>query len=319
VADPFWGEKLIAKVDRRGLRCLSKAGFLPMIGQTLGHYRIEARLGEGGMGVVYRARDTQLERTVALKLLGKRVPADDAARARLLREARSASALNHPNICTIYEVGEAGGEVYIAMEYVEGRPLSAVIPSRGLPTEQVLRYGTQMADALAHAHERGVIHRDLKSSNVAITLEGRAKILDFGVAKRLCDEELEGVTRSTASLTEAGAIVGTLAYLAPEVLQGRPADAPSDLWALGVVLYEMAAGKLPFQGQTGFELSSEILREPPAPLPPEVPAGLRAIILRCLAKDPGERYQRASELRAALEALQSGAAVAAVSDHGCPN
>ncbi len=285
-----------------------------MIGQTLGHYHIEARLGEGGMGVVYRARDTQLERTVALKLLGKRLPADDAARARLLREARSASALNHPHICTIYEVGEAGGEVYIAMEYVEGRPLSAVIPGQGLPVEQVLRYGTQMADALAHAHERGVIHRDLKSSNVAITPQGRAKILDFGLAKRLRDEELEGVTRSAAALTAAGAIVGTLAYLAPEVLQGKPADARSDLWGLGVVLYEMAAGKLPFQGQTGFELSSAVLREPPAPLPAGVPAGLRAVILRCLAKDPGERYQRAGEVRAALEALQSGAAVAAVSD-----
>ncbi len=279
-----------------------------MTGKTLGHYRIDEKLGEGGMGVVYRAHDTQLERTVALKLVGERLPADETARARLLQEARSASALNHPHISTIYEVGEADGQTYIAMEYAEGRSLSALIPSDGMPMENLLRYGTQIADALAHAHERGIIHRDLKSSNVVITADGRAKVLDFGLAKRLPEAELEEVTRSKASLTEAGAVVGTLSYMSPEVLCARTADARTDIWALGVVLYEMATGNLPFRGQTGFELSSAILREPPPPMPPRVPAGLRAVILRCLAKEPGERYGRASEVRAALEAIQSGAA-----------
>lgn len=280
-----------------------------MIGQTLGHYRIEAELGAGGMGVVYRARDTRLERSVALKFVGERGTAE--AGARLVREARAASSLNHPHICHIYEVGEAEGRAYIAMELVEGRPLSALVPAEGLPVEGVLRYGAQVADALAHAHERGIVHRDLKSANVVITPEGRAKVLDFGLAGRLPDQELAEATRSRAALTATHAVAGTLPYMAPEVLRGEPADARSDLWGLGVLLYEMAAGKLPFEGQTGFELSSAILREPPAPLPARVPAGLRAIIQRLLAKEPGQRYQRAGEVRAALEALQSGTAIAA--------
>ncbi len=275
-----------------------------MIGQTLGHYRIEAQLGAGGMGVVYRAHDTRLERTVAVKVIGESLEADATARARLIQEARAASALNHPNICTIHEVGEAGGRAFIVMEYVEGRPLSAVAPGDGLPVETVIRYGSQIADALAHAHERGVVHRDLKSSNIIVTPEGRPKVLDFGLAKRLRGAGLEDATR-TQGLTGAGAIVGTLLYMAPEVLRGEPADTRSDIWALGVVLYEITAGRQPFQGQTGFELTSAILREPPAPLPPQAPVGLRAIIHRCLAKEPGERYQRAGEVRAALETLQS--------------
>jgi len=281
-----------------------------MIGLTLGHYRIEAELGAGGMGVVYRARDTRLERSVALKFVGEQRTAE--AGARLVREARAASSLNHPHICHIYEVGEAEGRAYIAMELVEGRPLSALVPAEGLPVESVLRYGEQVADALAHAHERGIVHRDLKSANVVITPEGRAKVLDFGLAQRLQPEQLAEATRSRASLTGEHTLAGTLHYIAPELLRGEPADARSDLWALGVLLYEMAAGKLPFEGQTGFELSSQILREPPAPLPARVPAGLRAIIQRLLAKEPGQRYQRAGEVRAALEALQSDTAIAAV-------
>jgi eukaryotic-like serine/threonine-protein kinase len=282
-----------------------------VIGQTLGHYRIEAKLGEGGMGVVYRARDLELERTVALKLIEACSAADETARARLLREARSASALNHPNICTIYEVGEAGGEAYIAIEYVEGRPLSVLVPAGGLPVEKVLRYGIQIADALAHAHDRGVIHRDLKSSNVVVTADGRAKILDFGLAKRFEAPQLDAATRSQVSLTQTGAIVGTLGYMAPEILKGRPATPQSDVWALGVMMFEMVSGRLPFKGQTGFELSSAILREPPSPFPTTFPSGLKAIIQRSLAKEPGERYQRAGELRAALEAIQPGTATAA--------
>ncbi|MDP9267452.1 MAG: protein kinase [Acidobacteriota bacterium] len=264
------------------------------------------------MGVVYHAHDEQLDRDVALKVLGERWLTDEKARARLLQEARTASALNHPHVCTIYEVAESDGETYIAMEYVAGRPLSALVPGEGLPTETLLRYALQISDALAHAHQRRVIHRDLKCANVVITPEGRAKVLDFGLAKRLREEDLNAVTRSQMSLTEAGVVVGTLHYLAPEVLRGQPADERSDLWALGVMLYEMATGQPPFHGKTSFELTSGILREPPEPFPERVPSTLRGVIQRCLVKEPGERYQSAVEVRAALETLQSSAGVPAV-------
>ncbi len=278
-----------------------------MIGQTLGHYRILEKIGAGGMGEVYRAHDEQLDRDVALKVLPAQSFTDDTARTRLLREARAAAALNHPHICTIHEVGEADGQAYIAMEYVQGQPLSQLIPQGGLPVEQGLRYGAQIADALAHAHERGIVHRDLKSGNVVVTADGRAKVLDFGLAKRLSTHELvEATTQSQASLTQPGSVLGTLPYMAPEQLRGQPADARSDVWALGVVLYEMLSGRRPFQGQTGYELSSAILSQPPGPVPARVPVELKAIIERCLAKEPAQRYQRAGEVRAALEAVQSG-------------
>jgi serine/threonine-protein kinase len=283
-----------------------------MIGRTLGHYRIDAELGAGGMGRVYRARDTKLQRDVALKVI-TRSPLDDSARARLLQEARAASALNHPHICTIHEVGEMDGQTFIVMEHVEGRPLSRIVPSGGLSIEEVLRYGVQIADALAHAHGRGIVHRDLKSANVVVTPDGRAKVLDFGLATRRDDAvagpSLDEVTRSRTSLDEAGVISGTLPYLAPELLRGAPADARSDLWALGVILHELASGSLPFTGQTGFELAAAILREPAATLHPRVPAPVRRIIQRCLVKEPAQRYQQASEVRAALEILQSEVAV----------
>jgi serine/threonine-protein kinase len=277
-----------------------------VIGQTLGHYRIESQLGAGGMGVVYRAHDTKLERKVAIKVVGERLSSEPSARERLLREARTVSALNHPHICTVHEVGEADGQVFIVMEYVEGRPLSAAL-SEPRPTEMVVRYGIQIADALAHAHERGVVHRDLKTGNVMITPEGRAKVLDFGLAKRLPTEDLaEQPTRSGDSLTQASQVVGTLHYLAPEVLRGQPADVRTDIWALGVLIYELASGTLPFKGRTRYEVTGAIQSEPPQPLPPRVPSGLQAVIQRCLAKEPGQRYQRAGEVRAALEAIQSG-------------
>ncbi len=277
-----------------------------MVGQQLGHYRILERIGAGGMGEVYRAHDEQLDRDVAIKLLPTSVLSDATARARLLREARSAASLNHPQICTIHEVGEADGQAYIAMELVEGQSLSARLAGGALPTEQVLRYGLQLAEALGHAHERGMVHRDLKSANIVITPEGRLKVLDFGLAKRLSENEMDEVTRSQASLTAAGALVGTLDYMAPEQLRGQPADARSDIWALGVVLYEMAASARPFQGQTGFELSSAILNQRPAPLAAKVPLELRAVIERCLEKEPARRYQRGGEVQAALEAVQTG-------------
>lgn len=279
-----------------------------MVGKTIAHYNVTAKLGAGGMGEVYRAHDEQLDRDVALKVLPASSFADPAARARLLREARSAASLNHPNICTIHEVGEAEGQAYIAMELVEGRPLSELVKDEALPAESVLRYGIQVAEALSHAHERGIVHRDLKSGNVVVTAEGRAKVLDFGLAKKLGEGELDEATRSQVSLTQPGAIVGTLAYMAPEQLRGEPADARSDIWALGVVLYETAAGTRPFQGQTGFALSTAIMSRTPPALPGKVPVEVRAVIERCLAKDPGQRYQRAGEVRAALEAIQTGSA-----------
>ena len=274
-----------------------------MVGQTLGHYRIEAKLGEGGMGVVYKAEDFKLKRRVALKVLSDKLSQEPQALARLEREAQAASALNHPHICTIHEVGEAAGRAYIVMEYVDGLTLRAMVAIGGVSVEAAVRYGTQIADALAHAHERGVVHRDLKSANVVITPEGQSKVLDFGLAKRVEPSELGEATRSQATLSEEGTIAGTLPYMAPEVLRGERADARSDLWALGVVLHEMAAGQLPFHGSSGFALTSAILRDAPQPLPPHVPAGLRAVISRLLAKEPGLRYHSAGEAHAALEAL----------------
>jgi serine/threonine protein kinase/Flp pilus assembly protein TadD len=274
----------------------------PLVGATLsGKYKILEELGRGGMGVVYKAEDTQLRRTVALKFLSPDSPVIPSREERFAQEAQTASALNHPNICTIYEVGEAEGNSYIAMEYVDGRPLDRMISSGGLPPDDVLRFGTQIVEGFEHAHGRGIIHRDLKAANVMITPAGRVKILDFGLAKRLISEELGEATRSQLSLTEEGKVAGTLPYLAPETLQGNPADARSDIWALGVVLYEMAAGKRPFEGRTGFELTSAILRDMPAPLPARTPAGLRAVIRKCLEKDLEKRFQTVSEVRAALE------------------
>jgi len=260
------------------------------------------------MGEVYKARDSRLDRTVAIKVLPPAMLADGTARARLLREARLASQLNHPHICTVHDVGESDGHVYIAMELVEGQPLSAKLASGPLPTEQVLRFGSQIADALAHAHAPGVVHRDLKSLNVVITPEGRAKVLDFGLAKRLEEHELDEATRSRVSMTAPGMVVGTLGYMAPEQLRGEAADPRSDIWALGVMLYEMAAGVRPFQGETGFSLTSAILKEAPRPLPATVPAEVGATIARCLEKEPGRRYQHAGEVRAALDASQAGTA-----------
>jgi serine/threonine protein kinase len=278
-----------------------------MIGTTLGQYRIVAELGAGGMGVVYRAADERLGRDVALKVLPAGETADEASRARLMREARTASALNHPHVCTIYEVIEAEGRIAIAMELVEGRSLREAIGGTGLAPEWVARYGAQIADALAHAHAKGVIHRDLKSANVVIAPQDRAKVLDFGLAKRLSAAGGERLPDSL-SLTQSGLIIGTPPYLAPEVLTGASSDERSDLWALGVLLYEMASGRLPFGGRTVVEIAAAILHDPVPSLPARVPPGLQAVILRCLAKDPGQRYRNADEVRSALENAEHAAA-----------
>jgi len=282
-----------------------------VIGQTLGHCRVVAKIGEGGMGAVYRAYDEVLHRDVAVKVVRKDSQMDSSASKNLLQEARASSSLGHPNICTIYEVGETDGDLYIVMELLEGKTLREMCGELGLPPESVLRYGAQIASALARAHDRGIIHRDLKTANIVITSDGLAKVLDFGLAKRLGGGLFEGPTRSLASLENVSGVSGTLPYMAPETLRGETADSRSDLWALGVVLYEAACGHLPFQGRTGFEISSSIMREIPAALGPPVPPGLWAIIQRCLAKEPAQRYQRAGEIQAALEAVQSTATVLA--------
>ena len=274
-----------------------------MIGELLGHYRVVSKIGEGGMGIVYRARDEVLERDVALKVVGKSAALEQSSRQNLLNEARSASALSHPNICTIHEVGEFDGELYMVMELVEGKSLRALIGG-GLAAESVMRYGVQIAGALAHAHGRNIVHHDLKSGNIIVTPQGLVKILDFGLATRVPELAAEQTT-SSAPLQGAGPIGGTLPYMAPEVLRGQPGDYRSDLWGLGVVLYESASGRLPFAGRTALEVSSAILHEVPPPLPDRIPPGLAAIIQRCLAKEAAQRYQQAGEVQAALEAVQS--------------
>ena len=282
------------------------AGMTPRpMPERIGSYRILAFIGAGGMGEVYRARDVKLDRDVAIKVLPRDAADDPERRSRLLREARAVAALNHPNICTIYEVGESDGSVYLAMEMIDGRPLSARLADGALAPDDIVRYGCELADALAHAHDRGVIHRDLKSANVMVTTEGRIKVLDFGLARRMAAADLADVTTRAASLTQPGAILGTLAYMAPEQLRAQPADVRTDIWALGVMLYEMAAGRCPFDGKTGFELSSSIFHATPPMLPPSVPPSLRAVTSRCLEKEPARRYQRASEVRAALETIGS--------------
>jgi serine/threonine protein kinase/Tfp pilus assembly protein PilF len=267
----------------------------PLSGRRFAHYELGPRVGVGGMGEVYKAIDGMLNREVAIKVVTGDEP---LAQARLWREAEHASGLNHPSICTIHQVGEAEGLAYIVMEYVEGQPLADVIPAGGLRSDIVVRYASEVAGALAHAHEHGIVHRDLKSSNVMITSDERVKVLDFGLARRLPQGVSTGL--ETAS-TAAGVIAGTLSYMAPEVLRGERGDARSDVWAFGVLLHEMLAGEQPFEGQTSFELSSAILNQPPRTLPPTVCSTLAGVVQRCLEKDPARRYASGREVRAALE------------------
>jgi eukaryotic-like serine/threonine-protein kinase len=276
-----------------------------MDSEQLARYRIIGRLGAGGMGEVYRARDEQLGRDVAIKVLPSSSLDDPTARARLVREARAAAALNHPNICTVYEVGEADGRNYIAMELVEGQTLSETLLGGPLPAGQVAHYGRQLADALTHAHERGVVHRDLKSNNVIVTPDHRIKVLDFGLAKRAVDSDVTAaLTQMHASLTQAGSVVGTLPYMSPEQLRGESAQVASDIWSLGIVLYEMATGTRPFKGNS-FELSAAILKEDPVVVPSDLSVELRTAIAGCLVKDPKQRSARASDVRAALDGIQT--------------
>jgi Tol biopolymer transport system component/predicted Ser/Thr protein kinase len=272
-------------------------------GVKLGSYQIVRPLGHGGMGFVFLAHDTTLHRRVALKVLDS--PADDeSARTRLLREARSAAALNHPNICTVYEVGQADGRAFIAMEYVEGRTLSDLLAESALRVEQAARYGIEAADALAHAHDHGVVHRDLKAANAIVTKTGRLKLVDFGLARR--DDALLVDATTMASIAPQGVAVGTPYAMAPEQIRGGATDARTDVWALGVLVYEMVSGARPFSAPTVPELFSAILRDAPAPLPDATPAVLRLVIEQCLEKEPDRRYQSAHEIRKALEAIHTG-------------
>jgi serine/threonine protein kinase len=271
-----------------------------MIGKTLAHYEIEGCLGEGGSGVVYRGRDLRLERPVAIKVLADALRDDELAWGRLLREARLASQLNHPHIAAVYDLGEEDGRAYIAMEYVEGLPLADLISEGGMPLEQVKRYAAQLSSALAFAHQQGVIHGDLKGSNIIVTPEGNIKLLDFGLGRRIPRSGMGEVTNACLPLAEAGATAGTLPYLAPEVLRGSPTSVPSDVWALGVLLYQMATGELPFRGATPFELSVEIMVGSPPRLA-QLPEPLQSALRRCLEKDATARISQVGELISALE------------------
>jgi eukaryotic-like serine/threonine-protein kinase len=274
-----------------------------MIGQSLSRYTIESQLGEGGMGIVFKARDTQLGRTVAIKILPADKIADPDRKRRFIQEARAASALNHPHIVTIYDVGADGDTDFIVMEYLAGTTLDRLVPATGLPVKQALGYAAQIADALAKAHDAGIVHRDLKPSNVMIEA-GAVKILDFGIAKLIEADAESAPTRTVA--TEEGTTVGTPAYMSPEQAEGRPIDGRSDIFSLGSVLYEMATGRAAFDGQSRLSVLSKILNEeptPPSQLRAAVPLELEKTILRCLRKDPARRFQTMADLKVALEDL----------------
>jgi eukaryotic-like serine/threonine-protein kinase len=253
-------------------------------GSALGGYRLVRPLGSGGMGTVFLAYDPTLHRQVALKVLDD-ARDGDASSASLLREARNAAALNHPHICTIHEVGRDGSTTFIAMEYVEGASLRERIDGSGaLPQLEAIRWGIQAADALAYAHEHGVVHRDFKAANVMITADGQVKIVDFGLARR--SDALVSQATTLGSIAPAGTVAGTPYAMAPEQVRGEPADERTDVWALGVLLYETLTGTRPFDGATVAEVFAAILKEPPKAWPRNVSLALRAIVDRCLSKEP---------------------------------
>jgi len=280
----------------------------PEIGKRILHYRVTAKLGQGGMGAVYLAEDTKLNRKVALKFLPAEMIADPERLKRFEREAQTVAALNHPNIVTIYSVEEVEGVPFIAMELVEGKSLTELIPSEGLKLEVIFDLAIPMADAVSAAHERGISHRDLKPGNIMVGGDGRVKVLDFGLAKLLQDSVAPDATSlSTQTLTKTGHALGTVTYMAPEQLKGKSPDQRADIFSLGIVLYQMASGQRPFQGETSAEVISSILRDAPPPvtdLKIELPSHLGRIVKRCLEKNPNHRYQTAAELRNELEELK---------------